>query len=47
MPDVVEDGGVEEDVEVSNGGSNGDFEPRTRDTLGGVRKEIPISAAFQ
>ena len=29
-------------VEVSNGVPNGGFEPRTRDTPGGVRKGIPI-----
>jgi hypothetical protein len=34
--------GAEEKAEVSNGVSNGGFEPRTRDTLRGVRKEIPI-----
>jgi transposase-like protein len=34
--------GAEEKAEVSNGVSNGGFEPRTRDTLGGARKEIPI-----
>jgi len=45
MPDVVRGWGAEEEAEVSNGVSNGGFEPRTRDTLGGVRKEIPIPSS--
>jgi hypothetical protein len=39
---VVRGWGAEEDAEVSNGVSNGGFEPTTRDTLDGVEIEIPI-----
>jgi len=37
-----DDGAPERTLRSRNGGSSGGFEPRTLDTLGGVRKEIPI-----
>jgi hypothetical protein len=42
MPDVVRGWGTEEDAEVSDARSHRGFGFGMRDTLGGVRKQIPI-----
>ncbi len=42
---MVRGWGAEEDAEVSNGVSRGGFGFGMRDTLGGVRKQIPILPA--
>jgi len=38
---VIRGWGAEEEAEVSSGVSRGGFEPRTRDTLGGVEFDFP------
>ena len=42
MPDVIRGWGAEEGAEVSSGVSKGGFEPRPRDTLGGVKIDFPV-----
>jgi hypothetical protein len=42
IPDVDPDWAFEDEADVSNGGSHGDFGFGMRGTLGGVKKQIPI-----